>query len=242
MVRDYLSEIITKKENWNLEVILSSFKEFLSKKKKIIIYGCGVSLEESVNYLLKNKINLNKDTILNIAADGASRLLKEKKIDIGAIFSDLDGISKKEFSYPDYMIVHAHGDNLEKIRYFESEILKCKNIIFTCQVEPTKYILNPGGFTDGDRILFFLRALLEPAQKLYLIGMDFENQVGKYSKLDYQKNHQANDIKQKKLKYASELIDWLRDHITNQLSYVNSKKPSKRYDNIELEAFYKMLL
>jgi len=238
--RDYISSIISEKENWDLDTILSLFKNDLSKKSIILIYGCGPSLERTILYLLKNGVNLNEQKILNIAADGASRLLREKHIATCAIFSDLDGITKNEFKYPNYMIVHAHGDNLERIKWFEKEIIEFEKIIFTTQVEPNENILNPGGFTDGDRILFFLRALLLPTQKLYLIGMDFFNLVGMYSKIGLQKKHKADPIKQKKLIYAAELIDWLKNQIKNDIYYVNSKKPSKNYENITLKQFLKV--
>ena len=239
--RDYLSSIILQKKNWNLDAILSSFHNFLKTKKILLVYGCGVSLEITVNFLLKNNVNLNDDKICNIAADGASRLLKEKKIRIGALFSDLDGITRNEFIYPNFVIVHAHGDNIDKIKEFEKDILDFNKIIFTCQVEPKSDIINPGGFTDGDRILFFLRSFLIPNQQIYLIGMDFMGIVGKYSKPQYQKNYKASEIKQKKLKYAAFLFDWLDKFIKNDIYYINSQKPSQAYKNLELQQFLKKM-
>jgi len=237
IAREYLSNIITKKKNWNIESILSSFQEELSKREIILIYGCGVSLEITTDHLLKNHINLNDEKIFNIAADGASRLLKERGIRIGAIFSDLDGITPNEFNYPNYIIIHAHGDNIDKLKHFKKEILDFENIIFTCQVKQSEYILNPGGFTDGDRILFFLRSLLTPSHRIFLIGMDFTNRVGKYSKLNYKQNYRASKNKQMKLKYAAQLIDWLDNFIENEIYYVNSQEPSSVYRNLTIEQF-----
>ena len=239
--RNYLSNMIKQKKEWNLTAILFSFQDIISRKKIILIYGCGISLEETTDYLLKNNVDLNNERIFNIAADGASRFLKERNIPIGAIFSDLDGITTTEFMYPEYMIVHAHGDNIDKLKIFEKEILDFDNIVFTCQVKPDENILNPGGFTDGDRILFFLRPMLLPSHKIFLIGMDFTNRVGKYSKLGFQKNHKASENKQKKLKYAAQLIDWLDEYIENEMNYVNSYKPSERYKNLELQQFIKKI-
>jgi uncharacterized Rossmann fold enzyme len=239
--RDFLSNLIVEKKNWNIDTILSSFQWDLSKKELILIYGCGVSLEGTLDTLLENHVNLNKQKIFNIAADGASRLLKEKNVEIGAICSDLDGITPNEFIYPHYIIVHAHGDNIDKLEKFKKEILECKNIIFTCQVEPNDSIINPGGFTDGDRILFFLKSLLSPSHKVFLIGMDFFDKVGKYSKLAYQRDHNASKIKKKKLKYASQLIDWLYDYIEIQIYFVNSKNPAQKYKNLNLQQFLRKL-
>lgn len=237
LARDYLSSLILEKENWDLEATLSSFHNFLTMKKFFLVYGCGPSLERTVDFLVKSNLNLNDDKICNVAADGASRVLKERNVKIGALFSDLDGITNKEFIYPNFMIVHAHGDNIDKIDQFKKEILEFKKIIFTCQVEPKNDIINPGGFTDGDRILFFIRSFLIPYQQIYLIGMDFSDKVGKYSKLNYQSTYNAGESKQKKLKYAALLIDWLDNFIENDIFYVNSEKPSQAYDNLELKQF-----
>ncbi|MEJ2296650.1 MAG: hypothetical protein P8Y23_18025 [Candidatus Lokiarchaeota archaeon] len=124
--RDFLSNLIVEKKGWNIDTILSLFQRDLSKKELILIYGCGVSLEGTLDFLLENHVNLNKQNIFNVAADGASRLLKERNVEIGAIFSVLDGITPREFIYPHYIIVHAHGDNVDKLNKFRNEILEFK--------------------------------------------------------------------------------------------------------------------
>ena len=84
--RNYLSQILkNKKSIWNLENLLSKFENLVQEKQKIIIYGCGPSLEETVKILIKKHgISLFKEC-LNFAADGASILLKKKEIPITAI-------------------------------------------------------------------------------------------------------------------------------------------------------------
>ena len=69
----------------------------------------------------------------------------------------MDGITIKEFQYASFNIIHAHGDNIKNLKLFKNEIIKFKNIIGTTQVEPDRNLVNPGGFTDGDRILYFLK-------------------------------------------------------------------------------------
>ncbi|MFX1411044.1 MAG: 6-hydroxymethylpterin diphosphokinase MptE-like protein [Promethearchaeota archaeon] len=241
--RNYLSQILKKKgRKWDLEGLLVSFKNLLKKSNNILIYGCGPSLEPTVDIILK-EIGVNFVTnCINLAADGASVLLKNKELHIDAIFSDLDGITKEEFNYPDFMIVHAHGDNIEKLKKFKNEILNFKNIIGTTQVEPLKNLINPGGFTDGDRILYFLRTLLEPKHKLFLIGMDFNNIIGKYSKLEMDKDQVGNSIKVKKLKIAIKLIIWLTSFIKNKLYFVNSSHIPDPFKNLSLEEFRKLIL
>ena len=241
--RDYLSNILsTKSKDWSLELILNSFNEVIQSKSIIIIYGCGPSLEESVKFLLNNEPEHLFDKSINLAADGASVLLKQKKIPIDGIFTDLDGISKTEFNYADFIIVHAHGDNINKLNSFKNDIIKLKNIIGTTQSEPVHNVINPGGFTDGDRILFFLRSLLFPYHKLYLIGMDFNNIIGKYSKPDMIENKEGNPVKIKKLQFAVQLLIWILERVENQVYFVNSEVISEKFNYLSLEEFNKQMI
>lgn len=236
--RDYLSDILhSKKEGYELEKILISFKEHIQNKPNILIYGCGPSLEETVRNLLKYRNTGIFNKCINLAADGASVLLKEKSIPIFAIFSDLDGITKNEFDYPLFNVVHAHGDNIECINFFKKEIKEFKNIIGTTQVEPVEFVLNPGGFTDGDRILYFIRTLIHPSQKIFLVGMDFKNIIGKYSKLYMRRNQEGTLIKKKKLQYAVNLLQWIKSKISNPVFFMNSEVISKEFHFITAKDF-----
>jgi len=178
---------------------------------------------------------------VNLAADGASVLLKEVGIPIDAIFTDLDGITKSEFNYSDFVLVHAHGDNMDKLKEFKEDILNFKNIIGTTQVKSLNNIINAGGFTDGDRILYFLRSLLLPEQNLFLIGMDFGEKIGKYSKPEMADNLKTNPIKLKKLQYAVELIEMIIKKIKNEIYFVNSNVISKKFKYISIEEFKKLI-
>jgi len=239
IARDYLSSILDQKSNdWNLERTLISFKNVIQKKSRILIYGCGPSLEDTVNKSLSDRDNRNLfNNCLNLAADGASIFLKEKDIPINGIFTDLDGITKKEFHNTDFMVVHAHGDNIEKLKYFEKDILNFDNMLGTTQVEPIHNVINPGGFTDGDRILFFLRTFLLSKHTIFLIGMDFNHIIGRYSKPEMTKNKEANPIKIKKLDCAIKLIEWFKYKIENEIYFVNSKVESNKFNYLSVEQF-----
>jgi uncharacterized Rossmann fold enzyme len=241
--RDFLSQILRiKKNKWDLERNLICIKDLIQSKKSILIYGCGPSLERSVSYII-NKLGIKIfKKWLNFTADGAIRLLRKNNIEVDGNFTDLDGISKNDFRYSKFNIVHAHGDNIKKLKYFKKEILLFNNIIPTSQVEPIRDIVNPGGFTDGDRILFFLKSFLLPEQSIYLIGMDFDRIVGKYSKLFMIKDEKASPIKVKKLIYAKNLIEWLASKIKNQIFLINSEVPSKILKKISLAQFKKLIL
>jgi len=236
--RDYLSQIFfNKSQKWKLDNVLNLFKNRILSKPALLVYGCGPSLEKTVDVIWKQKGINFFENFINLTADGASILLREKGITVDAIFTDLDGITKNEFEYASFNIVHAHGDNIEKLKFFEKEITSFQNVIGTTQVEPVTNIINTGGFTDGDRILFFLRPLLLSFHNLFLIGMDFGSIIGKYSKLDINKSQEATPIKQKKLLYAKKLIKWLKKKIKNKIFFVNSECISKDFENLSIEEF-----
>ena len=236
--KELLSRImIERNEKFKLIEILKSFNNDLKNKEIILIYGCGPSLEESVGYIEENLGRIFFDKVFNIAADGASILLKDKFIPIDAVFTDLDGITKEVFNFTKYMIIHAHGDNINKLNWFMNDILEFKNIIGTVQVKPSEFTINTGGFTDGDRILYFLRKLLLPQHKLYLIGMDFNDIIGKFSKPTIFKNQKASHVKQKKLDYAVKLIKSFENSVENKLFLVNSRYKSKYFKNLTLREF-----
>ncbi|MFX0153490.1 MAG: 6-hydroxymethylpterin diphosphokinase MptE-like protein [Candidatus Hodarchaeota archaeon] len=236
--RDYLSLIFLKKnQKWNLNKVLELFRDMISTKPAILLYGCGPSLEITVNIILKEKGINFFENFINLTADGASILLKEKGIKVNGIFTDLDGITKSEFHYGNFNIVHAHGDNIDMLKFFENDIITFENVIGTTQVEPIENLVNPGGFTDGDRILFFLRTLLSSNHSVFLIGMDFGSIIGKYSKLDIKKSQKANIIKQKKLLYAMKLIKWIKTQIKNSIYFVNSEFIVEDFRNLTIEEF-----
>ncbi|MBY9014148.1 MAG: DUF115 domain-containing protein [Candidatus Lokiarchaeota archaeon] len=236
--RDILSRIIEKKHySYNLEEILLSFKENFQKKEHICVFGCGPSLEESVDFILSNLGKNFFNNCVNLAADGAAQLLNERIIPIDGIITDLDGITKRDFLKAKYVIVHAHGDNIILLEHFKNTIINFTKIIGTTQAESTQYLINPGGFTDGDRILTFIVSFLLPQQELYLIGMDFNDIVGKYSKPNNEKNYLADPIKLKKLQYALQIIEWLIPKIKIPLYLINTKKISDKFNYLTLEAF-----
>ncbi|TES93889.1 MAG: DUF115 domain-containing protein [Promethearchaeota archaeon] len=236
--RDLLSHILEKKPfSYNLEEILLSFKENIQKKEHICVYGCGPSLEESVDFILSNLGKNFFSNCVNLAADGAARLLNERTIPIDGIITDLDGITKSDFSKAKFVIVHAHGDNILLLERFKNAIINFTKIIGTTQAESTYNLINPGGFTDGDRILAFIVSFLLPQQELYLIGMDFSDIVGNYSKPNHEKNYLADPIKFKKLQYALQIIEWLIPKIKIPLYLINTKPISDKLNYLTLEAF-----
>ena len=236
--RDLLSHILEKKPfSYNLEEILLSFKENIQIKEHICVYGCGPSLEESVDFILSNLGKNFFNNCVNLAADGAARLLNERTIPVDGIITDLDGITKRDFFKAKFVVVHAHGDNILLLEHFKNTIINFTKIIGTTQAESTYNLINPGGFTDGDRILAFILSFLLPQQELYLIGMDFNDIVGNYSKPNHDKNYLADPIKLKKLQYALQIIEWLIPKIKIPMYLINSKPISDKFNYLTLKAF-----
>ena len=119
------------------------------------------------------------------------------------------------------IIVHAHGDNQDKL-----EIVKdFANVVGTTQTEEFGKMKNFGGFTDGDRCVFL--AEFFNADKIVLIGMDFGQEIGKYSK------HKVvnRKTKLKKLKFGKRILEWFA---TKSKADLYSTKKIKGYKMIRL--------
>ena len=144
------------------------------RNQTVLVVGAGPSLVSSIPILKKYK------NITKIAADGTTRAMIENKIMPDIVVTDLDGepeFLKKASMSGAIMVVHAHGDNIEKLP-LASEFRSC---IGTTEGQPFGNIHNFGGFTDGDRCVFLARYFM--AKKIILIGMDFGPKIGRYSKI-----------------------------------------------------------
>ncbi|KAF5071939.1 6-hydroxymethylpterin diphosphokinase MptE-like protein [Methanobacterium aggregans] len=176
-------------------------------KRKVIIFGAGPSLKRNLKEL-KNQ-DLTDFTL--ISADGATTALREEDIIPDIIVTDLDGKIGDILhanSKGSVLLVHAHGNNLENI---EKYVPVLKNVLGTTQSVPLEHVHDFGGFTDGDRCLFF--AVERGAELIVLAGMDFGKIVTKYSRPDIASDEGAADeVKELKLKYAKELVEWAAEN------------------------------
>ncbi len=189
----------------------------LVKDKTVLVIGSGPSLSKSISILK----NLKKSVL--IAADSSIKPLVENGIIPDIVVTDLDGdqntlekISKTKSIF----VVHAHGDNLEKLVLSK----KFKNCIGTTQSKPFSKIQNFGGFTDGDRSVFLANYF--GAKKIILFGMDFGERIGRFSntkKLDRR-------TKLKKLKKAKSLLEWLATISKSEL--FTTSKPIRGFNKI----------
>ena len=190
--------------------------------KTVFIIGAGPSLTRSLKYIKKSK------NVTKIVADGAVRALLEKNIKPDILVTDLDGDLKSiekigKTRIP--IIVHAHGDNYEKLEI----VKKLKNVVGSTQTRKIGKIENFGGFTDGDRCVFLAEYF--NARKIVLIGMDFGQKIGKYSK------HRIVDrkIKIKKLKFGKKIVEWIGTKSKADLFSTNRIKGYKTIRMVDLE-------
>ena len=181
----------------------------LIENQVVFVVGAGPSLKNSVSFLKKYN-NYTK-----IVADGAIKPIIEKKIKSDIVVTDLDGdikSLKKIGKTKSVMVVHAHGDNLEKLDL----VTKFKNCVGTTQGKSFEKIYNFGGFTDGDRCVFLAHYF--KAKKIILFGMDFGTNIGVYSK----KTIPNRKIKLKKLRRGKKLLEWLASKNSSDL-YTTSR-------------------
>jgi uncharacterized Rossmann fold enzyme len=177
--------------------------------KEIIIFGAGPSLENSI--ITHKKMFGN---YLKIAADGATTALLKYEILPDIIVTDLDGNvpdQVKANAHGSIVVIHAHGDNIDKIKKHISEFKG--EIVGTTQVNPEPYdnIHNFGGFTDGDRAVYLADHFC--AKKIFLTGFDFNNEIGPYS---FSENKNKT-LKLKKLEWCKNLINMLNKKNINYL-------------------------
>jgi uncharacterized Rossmann fold enzyme len=210
---------ILKKTNVNKKIIS------LIKGKTVFVIGSGPSLASAIPKLKNYK------KIVKIAADSSIKPLVANGIIPDIIVTDLDGdikTLKKIGKTNSIFVVHAHGDNIEKLDF----VKKLKNCIGPTQSTPFDKIKNYGGFTDGDRGVFLANHF--QAKKIILLGMDFGDQIGKYSET----RKSDRKIKMMKLKRGESLLKWLSSFtkaelFTTSKSIEGFKKISyKELDNI----------
>ena len=188
----------------------------LIKDKPVFVIGAGPSLPSCISILKRHK------KITKIVADGATKAIIENGLRPDIVVTDLDGdikSLKKAGRTNTIMVVHAHGDNSERInlvKYF-------KNCIGTTQTKPIRKINNFGGFTDGDRCVFL--ADYFKAKKIILLGMDFGTRIGRYSKSKVENR----TTKIAKLRHGKKLLEWLA-----------KKSKSDLYSTTKIKGFTKI--
>lgn len=128
-----------------------------------------------------------------VAVSSAASVLEDRGMTPDLVVTDLDGSPETAVSLGNRGVpvaVHAHGDNIPTLQAwipkFDREFL-----IGTTQVEPTRRVINRGGFTDGDRAAFLADAF--GARSLLFPGWQFDDP-------------EVDEIKHRKLLWAARLL------------------------------------
>ena len=207
--RDILYEF---RKNYDPESKIKSIERAMVDKS-LYFFGAGPNLIDHLKSI-KDEIKSNRNKYFVVAADGSARALRKFSIVPNLIFSDLDGLNYDQIDYflkqHSIIIIHGHGDNVEKIQAFKSLLLTPnENIICTTQVKSRYPIINPGGFTDGDRSIYFCHNLAPIDRNFTLFGYEFEQKIGAFSKNEYTQDQEITPIKEKKLLLCKKLLNEL---------------------------------
>ena len=197
----------------------------LIQNNDVFIIGAGPSLLKSIKTLKKFS------NVVKIVADGAIQAFLENDLKADILVSDLDGDLKsiKKIGKTNTLIfVHAHGDNMEKLDLVSG----FKNWAGTTQTKEFGKLYNFGGFTDGDRCVFLANYF--NAKNIILVGMDFGNTIGKYSK-----NISNKTLKRKKLRFGKELLEWIS--LKSKSNLYTTSRPINGFKKISLSDLEQIL-
>lgn len=142
------------------------------KGKAVVVFGNADGMEKALARLAEAGA---LGGVEKIAADNATKRLLANRIVPSVVCTDLDGdlnaiaeAGRKGAA----VVVHAHGDNIGKIRRAVERLEECGcRIVGTTQARPTKKVHNYYGFTDGDRALFLAKRF--GARKIGYAGFSF---------------------------------------------------------------------
>ncbi len=162
-----------------------------------LLVGGGPATPEALDHLQGKR---GAGPFVVIAADGATtRCLAAGRVP-DLIVTDLDGFLPDEVEASRrgaMVLVHAHGDNRGAVEEWTPRFPG--PVAGSCAGAPSGGLLNPGGFTDGDRALFVAEDY--GATRARLLSYDFDSAsaepVG------------TRSVKEEKLRTARELVDLL---------------------------------
>jgi len=231
LAADILSRLIAKKS------IDPSHISHYIEGKGVLVFGAGPSLDEDIKQLRETSL---LEGCVKIAADGAaSALLELADTYPEFIVTDLDGRVEDQIRCErlgSVIVVLAHGDNVQRI---EEVVPTFSKVLGTTQVEPRPNVYNFGGFTDGDRAVFFAETF--KPRFIALAGMDLGARIGKYSKPE-PITQEALHRKILKLEICKELLEWFSTKTTTPLyNLTSSGNPIRGFRKASLEKLRRTL-
>jgi hypothetical protein len=145
------------------------------------------------------------------AASTAADVLREADVAVDVMVTDLDknpatAVELSRDGVP--VAVHAHGDNVDAIRRWLPDF-DVENVVATTQARPVGAVVNPGGFTDGDRAAFLADEL--DAEHLQFVGWDFDDPS-------------VDASKRRKLAWAERLLSWLESRRGDRFDVLDGRR------------------
>jgi len=154
----------------------------------VAVVGAGPSLDSELDTVRA------ADTV--VAASDAADRLRSAGLAVDCMVTDLDEESDVARELTDEgtpVAAHAHGDNRPALRERVPR-LAVEWVLPTTQAVPAGPVVNPGGFTDGDRAAFLADHC--GAAELRFAGWDFDDPG-------------VDSLKARKLDWAERLLRWL---------------------------------
>lgn len=146
-----------------------------------------------------------------VAASNAAEVCLDRGIEVDCMVTDLDKTPETARELTDRGVpvaVHAHGDNIELLeRYVPT--FELDSVLPTTQAKPIHPVVNPGGFTDGDRAAFLADAC--GADRLVFSGWTFDDPT-------------VTAEKSKKLRWAERLLRWLELRRDERFSVLDGRR------------------
>jgi len=146
-----------------------------------------------------------------VAASTAADVLREASVAVDCLVTDLDGVPETARTMAASgrpVAVHAHGDNVGAIRRHVPQ-MAASAVVPTTQAAPRPPVVNPGGFTDGDRAAFLADAL--GADRLLFPGWDFDDVS-------------VDAEKARKLAWAERLLHWLERRRNERFAVLDGRR------------------
>jgi 2-amino-4-hydroxy-6-hydroxymethyldihydropteridine diphosphokinase len=145
-----------------------------------------------------------------VAADGATRTCLEAGLVPSVVVTDLDGPVSSEVEANGrgaLVVVHAHGDNIRALERWVPEFPG--ELVGSWAGPPRSPLVNPGGFTDGDRAAYVAEEA--GARRILLWGFDLE--------AVHEAEPHAEEVKRRKLRWAARLLEELADEGRTPLAF-----------------------
>lgn len=160
---------------------------------------------------LSRELDVARQADRVVAASNAAAVCLDNGVDVDCMVTDLDKTPTtarrlSELGTP--VAAHAHGDNIGAIEKHVPRF-EIGSVLPTTQAAPAPPVVNPGGFTDGDRAAFLADRC--GADRLVFAGWAFDDPS-------------VTREKAKKLRWAERLLRWLEGRRGERFAVLDGRR------------------